>query len=128
MVFPVSSAGGSSGDVTLFDLRMSDAASNKVIQRYRPSGINTESVSVSGLDISKDKRELLVSYENDQVNNVQLSSSSSRNGPFTQTISLPGVHLETHLRYTLSRFFRRLVRVVPLWKKSMHTLRRRVVA
>jgi WD40 repeat protein len=60
-------AGGSNADVTLFDLRMTDPDENRIVQRYRPSGIAPDAVSVSGLDISKDKRELLVSYENDQI-------------------------------------------------------------
>ena len=47
---------------------MTDGSRSKVVQRYRPSGLTAAShVSVSGLDVSRDKRELLVSYENDQV-------------------------------------------------------------
>lgn len=60
--------GGSSADVCLYDLRMTDGFRSRVVQKYRPRGLDVNSqVSVSGLDISKDKRELLVSYENDQV-------------------------------------------------------------
>lgn len=61
-------AGGSSADVALYDLRMTDGSSSRIVQKYRPKGLAADAqVSVSGLDVSKDKRELLVSYENDQV-------------------------------------------------------------
>lgn len=61
-------AGGSSADVALYDLRMTDGSSSRIVQKYRPKGLSrVAQVSVSGMDVSKDKRELLVSYENDQV-------------------------------------------------------------
>jgi tetratricopeptide (TPR) repeat protein len=61
-------AGGASSEVALYDLRMTDGSESRIVQKYRPSGLSRDSeVSVSGLDVSKDKRELLVSYENDQV-------------------------------------------------------------
>lgn len=54
--------------MALYDLRMTDGSDSRVIQKYRPSGLSaTSDVSVSGLDVSTDGRELLVSYENDQV-------------------------------------------------------------
>jgi hypothetical protein len=54
--------------VALYDLRMTDGTSSKIVQQYRPRCFGADAtVSVSGLDISKDKKELLVSYENDQV-------------------------------------------------------------
>jgi hypothetical protein len=54
--------------VALYDLRMTDGSSSRIVQKYRPRGLSADAqVSVSGLDVSKDKRELLVSYENDQV-------------------------------------------------------------
>jgi tetratricopeptide (TPR) repeat protein len=62
-------AGGSSDTVGLYDLRMADGT-NRIVQRYKPKGLTTmgaRNVSVSGLDISKDHRELLVSYESDQI-------------------------------------------------------------
>jgi hypothetical protein len=47
---------------------MTDGSSSRIVQKYRPRGLSADAqVSVSGLDVSKDKRELLVSYENDQV-------------------------------------------------------------
>ena len=47
---------------------MTDAASNKVIQKYKPRNLSyVDNVSVSGIDISKDGQELLVSYESDQI-------------------------------------------------------------
>jgi hypothetical protein len=61
-------AGGSSADVALCDLRMTDGSSSRVVQHYRPSGLAmADNVSVSGLDLSRDKQELLVSYESDQI-------------------------------------------------------------
>jgi tetratricopeptide (TPR) repeat protein len=60
-------AGGASEYVELLDLRM-DGSRKKVIQRYKPRCLsNSGNVSVSGLDVSKDGRELLVSYESDQI-------------------------------------------------------------
>ena len=47
---------------------MADGASSRIIQRYLPTGLATaDHVSVSGLDLSRDKQELLVSYESDQI-------------------------------------------------------------
>jgi hypothetical protein len=72
-------AGGASGTVGLYDLRMTGAvagagddslsnASNMMVESYRPKNLSeTSNVSVSGLDVSKDGRELLVSYENDHI-------------------------------------------------------------
>ena len=60
--------GGSSATVGLYDLRMTDLSGTRIVQRYLPRNLTPLSaVSVSGLDLSKDKRELLVSYENDQI-------------------------------------------------------------
>ena len=60
-------AGGSSGEVCLYDLRFVSDSNPKIIQRYLPSALNKKHVSVSGIDISRDNKELLISYENDQV-------------------------------------------------------------
>ena len=70
-------AGGSSPAVALCDLRMtadssqhSSMSSNgsRVLQYYSPASLSDEnSVSVSGLDLSRDSKELLVSYESDQI-------------------------------------------------------------
>jgi hypothetical protein len=71
LVLTLVSAGGSSADVALYDLRMMTEGSShagRVVQRYRPTGLSAaENVSVSGLDLSRDKQELLVSYESDQI-------------------------------------------------------------
>lgn len=76
-------AGGSSADVALCDLRMADGSSSRVIQRYRPSSlILSDNVSVSGLDLSKDRQELLVSYESDQIYTFPVFPDiNSRAGP-----------------------------------------------
>ena len=64
----VSTAAGSSADVALCDLRMGEGSSSRIIQHYRPNGLSSaDHVSVSGLDLSRDKQELLVSYESDQI-------------------------------------------------------------
>jgi WD40 repeat protein len=61
--------GGIHANVELLDLRMLGGASPKsVLQRYCPTELEKySSASVSGIDVSKDGRELLVSYENDQI-------------------------------------------------------------
>jgi tetratricopeptide (TPR) repeat protein len=47
---------------------MTDDSHDRVIQFYKPSGLDlTDHVSVSGLDLSRDRKELLVSYESDQI-------------------------------------------------------------
>lgn len=47
---------------------MTGQTNSQAVQRYRPRPLRHQtSVSVSGIDLSKNKRELLVSYENDQV-------------------------------------------------------------
>jgi len=61
-------AGGISGDVGLYDLRFATDDTSQVISTYRPSCFHeSDNVSVSGIDLTKDKKEILVSYENDQV-------------------------------------------------------------
>ena len=66
-------AGGNHTDVGLYDLRMTGSSSsllsvNNAIQRYRPTALRQNNdVSVSGIDVSKDKREILVSYESDHI-------------------------------------------------------------
>lgn len=65
--------GGTGAEVALCDLRMTGGGSSssgnpRVVCSYRPKNLDgNEEVSVSGLDLSKDKRELLVSYESDQI-------------------------------------------------------------
>jgi len=63
---------GGSQHAALYDLRMTGSSSvlnndNQVVQRYTPRGLRHKSVAVSGIDLSKDKRELLVAYESDQI-------------------------------------------------------------
>lgn len=61
-------AGGANGNVALCDLRMHDNSSKRIVQLYRPRALDLNAtVSVSGIDVSRDKRELLVSYESDQI-------------------------------------------------------------
>jgi len=61
-------AGGSSAEVALFDLRMTDGASSKIVQKYCPRNLAAvDIISVSGIDVSRDGQELLVSYECDQI-------------------------------------------------------------
>jgi hypothetical protein len=78
-------AGGIGEEVHLFDLRMDNPGegSNRVVERYRPRSLkDSESVSVSGIDVSKDGRELLVSYESDQIYTFPIfGEASSSAGP-----------------------------------------------
>ncbi|MGK3756308.1 MAG: tetratricopeptide (TPR) repeat protein, partial [Bacillariaceae sp.] len=62
--------------VALCDLRMtvdssqhnSTSSGSRVLQYYKPASLSEENnVSVSGLDLSRDGKELLVSYESDQI-------------------------------------------------------------
>lgn len=47
---------------------MADLSSRQIVQRYVPKQlVDSVNVSVSGLDLSRDGQELLVSYENDQI-------------------------------------------------------------
>lgn len=76
-------AGGSGVDVALYDLRMTGGSSgNQSVQRYRPHALrNKSSVAVSGIDLSRNKRELLVSYESDQVYTFPIFPDASVAGP-----------------------------------------------
>ena len=71
--------------MALYDLRMvSDGGPpSKMVQLYRPRGLKADAhVSVSGIDISKNRRELLVSYENDQIYSFPICPQSvSAAGP-----------------------------------------------
>lgn len=74
-------AGGSSAIVHLFDLRV-DGSRRQVVESFKPRFIReTGDVSVSGLDVSKDGKELLVSYESDQIYAFPIMGSSSPAGP-----------------------------------------------
>ena len=60
-------AGFSSAVVALYDLRV-DGSRRQIVESYKPRGIHSMSdISVSGLDVSRDGKELLVSYECDQI-------------------------------------------------------------
>jgi hypothetical protein len=77
-------AGGASADVAMYDLRMvSDGGpQSRKVQLYRPRGLSEDAqVSVSGIDISKNKKELLVSYENDQIYSFPICPGSGAAGP-----------------------------------------------
>ena len=78
-------AGGRSEYVGLLDLRM---GGSRIVQSYRPRALKeTENVSVSGIDVSKDGRELLVSYESDQIYTFPiLHTCSSKAGPTLEEI------------------------------------------
>ncbi|KAL9179718.1 hypothetical protein ACHAXT_009008 [Thalassiosira profunda] len=79
-------AGGSDSDVALYDLRMagpSSGESSQVVKKFRPRALRhkSSSVAVSGIDLSKDKRELLVSYESDHVYTFPIFPDASAAGP-----------------------------------------------
>jgi len=83
-------AGGSGEEVHMFDLRMESSReeSNRVVERYRPRVLkDAENVSVCGIDVSKDGRELLVSYESDQIYTFPIfNQASSPAGPTLEEI------------------------------------------
>lgn len=84
------SAGGASANVSLYDLRMmTDGSSSKIVQQYRPRGLSMgASVSVSGLDLTRDQKELLVSYENDQIYTFPIfPNSRSAAGPTVDEVA-----------------------------------------
>lgn len=83
-------AGGSGDEVHLFDLRMDAGGdeNSRVVERYRPRILrNGDNVSVCGLDVSKDGRELLVSYESDQIYTFPIfNQAASSAGPTLEEI------------------------------------------
>lgn len=76
-------AGGSGVDVALYDLRMTGGSyGNEAVQRYRPRALqNRSSVAVSGIDLSRSKRELLISYESDQIYTFPIFPDATAAGP-----------------------------------------------
>ena len=53
-------------EVYLYDLRFMPGQAQNIVQRYRAYDMDTGAF-VSGIDLSKDRKELLVSYENDHI-------------------------------------------------------------
>jgi len=83
-------AGGPTATVCLYDLRM-DGSRKRVVERYRPQGLDAgtgSGVSVSGLDVSRDGRELLVSYESDQIYSFPICHQSKSFHPSVEDIDL----------------------------------------
>ena len=57
---------------------MTDGVSSKIVQKYCPRNLSlVDMISVSGLDVSKDGKELLVSYESDQIYTFPIFPRSS---------------------------------------------------
>jgi len=85
-------AGGTGVDVALYDLRMTGGSSgNQAVQRYRPKALqNKSSVAVSGIDLSRNKRELLISYESDQIYTFPIFPDASAAGPTLMDIESNG--------------------------------------
>jgi len=83
-------AGGSATDyVGLYDLRMEGESRLECLQKYKPSSFDPDScqASMSGLDVSKDGKELLVSYEGDQIYTFPtFYKTSSAAGPTLEEI------------------------------------------
>jgi len=80
-------AGGASANVCLYDLRM-DGSRKRVVERYKPRGLDGGGVSVSGLDVSKDGKELLVSYESDQIYSFPICHQSKYSRPTLDDIDV----------------------------------------
>ena len=90
-------AGGSSAFVDLYDLRV-DGSRRQVVESYKPRFVLlTGDVSVSGLDVSKDGRELLVSYESDQIYSFPIlgEKSSCPAGPTLDEIDFRAANSST---------------------------------
>jgi tetratricopeptide (TPR) repeat protein len=87
MIFAAGSSELSPEYVDLLDLRM-DGSRKNILQRYRPRMMRDSSnVSVSGLDVTRDGKELLVSYECDQVYSFPIfHDASSSAGPTLEEI------------------------------------------
>ena len=83
-------AGGSGEYVELLDLRMiGGSSSNNVLERYCPEVFKDGKprACVSGIDVTRDGRELLVSYENDQIYTFKIFGGTSRGtGPSPKDI------------------------------------------
>ena len=59
----------------MYDLRYITDDGCNIIETYTPSKLyGCKNVSVSGIDVSRDKREILISYENDVVGSIYISS------------------------------------------------------
>jgi hypothetical protein len=81
-------AGGSGSEVALYDLRMTGRASSQAVQRYRPRPLRRKSsVSISGIEVSKDKKELLVAFESDQIYTFPVFPGASAAGPSISDIT-----------------------------------------
>jgi hypothetical protein len=80
-------AGGTSDFVGLYDLRM-EGSRLECLQKYKPLCFDSESgAAVSGLDVSKDGKELLVSYEGDSIYTFPtFYKSSSAAGPTLEEV------------------------------------------
>jgi hypothetical protein len=80
-------AGGTSDFVGLYDLRM-DGSRLECLQKYKPLCFDSDSgTAVSGLDVSKDGKELLVSYEGDSIYTFPtFYKSSSAAGPTLEEV------------------------------------------
>lgn len=76
-------AGGSGPNVYLFDTRM-DGSKGRIVENYKPDGMDRNiaehggNVSVSGLDVCRNGRELLVSFESDQIYSFPIGHSLPR--------------------------------------------------
>lgn len=124
-------AGGASAEVAMYDLRMTDGSDSRIVQKYRPSGLRANSeVSVSGLDISKDRRELLVSYENDQVSSLwglHLWNLDAFCRGFSRALSFLAMRLHRSLRFQSFPLRRADDHPLMRWKNMlMHTATTRV--
>lgn len=89
-------AGGSGTDVALYDLRMTGRSNSQAVQRYRPRPLRRKSaVSVSGIELSKDKHELLVAYESDQCYTFPVLPETSVAGQTISDINASSYHSTT---------------------------------
>jgi len=99
-------AGGSSPSVALCDIRMTAASTqqsssgSRVLQYYQPMSLSeVNDVSVSGLDLSRDGKELLVSYESDQIYTFPIfpyseSPRRSATDQLTELLNKDALHID----------------------------------
>ena len=80
-------AGGTTSTVGLYDLRMAGDTSSQVVQTYRPRALRSKQAAVSGIDLSKDKREILVSYEADHIYRFPCFPEAPAAGPSLEDIN-----------------------------------------
>jgi hypothetical protein len=77
--------------ICLYDLRFIPGKDQNVVQRYMPDCLYDQAI-VSGLDLSKDRKELLVSYENDYIYTFPVFRSAQVSPTIDEILSFEAQH------------------------------------